>query len=318
LPPGSVHASLTLSLSDPASDPRVHCVAPGGKAGGWFLWQTARGRLRPFSNRGPAVRWLAPGDDVEYPFAPRVRLFHAESSGAVAMAAGVVLLVLGTNPDLELHELHGLLQRCADAPDPADTADPALADPADVLPSGRDPDGHDAKCGYGRLNAARACAAARDPFALALDAIGEQAAAAEWCAAARPYSEDLARWAARSLLARPDLEHEARVLARHARLTAADPIRGTGHGPAALARQLAMFARALGGLEAAPAAIACELDTLFRALRDLCCAGAPLAHPLEAAARSLFATSSQRPSRRPPALAGTPAPRPFHPGGFHA
>jgi hypothetical protein len=301
-PPGSVHASLTLALGDPASDPRVHCVAPGGRAGGWFLWQTARGRLRPFSNRGPAVRWLAPGDDVEYPFAPRERLFHAESSGAVAMAAGAVLLVLGANPDLQLHELHAVLVRCTDAPDPADVADPALADPADVLPSGRDPDGHDAKCGYGRLNAARACASARDPLALALDAVGEPAAAARWCTTARPYSEPLARWAARALLGRPDLEHAARVLVRHARLTVADPARGPAHGPAALARQLAMLVRALGGLHPLPAALACELDTLFRSLRDLCSAGGPLTEAsLDAAARALFARPSQRPSLRPPA-----------------
>ena len=34
-PGASVHASLSLALGDPASDPRVHCIAPGGRAGGW-------------------------------------------------------------------------------------------------------------------------------------------------------------------------------------------------------------------------------------------------------------------------------------------
>src|SRR5580704_13462935 len=92
----SVHASLSLGLGDPASDPRVHCIAPGGKHGGWFLWRTPKGKLRPFSNRGPAVRWLAPGDDVAYPLSSRDHLFHAESSGASAIAAGVVLLVLAS------------------------------------------------------------------------------------------------------------------------------------------------------------------------------------------------------------------------------
>src|ERR1019366_9023014 len=74
-PGNSVPASLSLPLDAPASDPRVHCVAPGGKEGGWFLWRGPSWKVRPFSNRGPAVRWLAPGDDVAYPFASRDQLF---------------------------------------------------------------------------------------------------------------------------------------------------------------------------------------------------------------------------------------------------
>ena len=218
-PARSVHASLTLSLADPASDPRVHCVAPGGRDGGWFLWKDARGRLRPFANRGPAVRWLSPGDDLAYPLAPREALYHAESSGAAAIAAGVALLVLGCNARLHAHEVHALLERTARPPEPMRVPDSALADPADVLPLGRDLDGHDAKCGYGGLHATRACLGARDPFALALTAMGEDDAARTWCLrAARHYSPELGRWAAAVLLARPDLEHAAKVLLRHLRL----------------------------------------------------------------------------------------------------
>ncbi len=193
---GSLHASLSLEFGDPASDPRVHCVAPGGRPGGWFLWQSPRGMVRPFANRGPAVRWLSPGDDLAYPFSSRDRLFHAESSGASAVAAGVMLLLLGSNPELKLPEVHAILARTVDAPNDAShsggatgmtdaTGAPAaldrrLADPADVLPLGSDRDGHNAKCGYGRLNATRACAAAADPVALGLAAIGEDELAVAW------------------------------------------------------------------------------------------------------------------------------------------
>ncbi|MGH7270376.1 MAG: hypothetical protein ACREJ3_08080, partial [Polyangiaceae bacterium] len=195
-PGSSVHASLSLGLGDPASDPRVHCIAPGGRQGGWFLWPL-RGKLRPFSNRGPAVRWLAPGDDITYPFSARDRLFHAESSGASAIAAGVMLLVLGCNRHLRLHELHAILERTAIAPSRNEAPDATLSDPADVLPPGHDRDGHNAKCGYGRLNAARACACARDPVALQLVSMGEGAVARQWCVRRHPYSNRVARWCVR-------------------------------------------------------------------------------------------------------------------------
>jgi hypothetical protein len=260
-PARSVHASLTLSLADPASDPRVHCVGPGSKDGGWFLWKDARGRLRPFANRGPAVRWLSPGDDLAYPFATRDRLFHAESSGAAAIAAGVALLVLGCNRRLRAHELHALLARTATPPQPASATDDALADPADLLPLGRDPDGHDAKCGYGQVHATRACLGARDPFALALTAMGEDDAARAWCArAGRHYSPRLARWAVSVLLARSDLEHAARVVLRHVRLVAASPMCGAGHSPGATARQLALLLRELVRARRVPALLREELE----------------------------------------------------------
>jgi hypothetical protein len=270
-PGGSLHASLSLALGDPASDPRAHCVAPAGRDGGWFFWSGARGKLRPFANRGPAVRWLAPGDDLAYPFAAHERLFHAESSGASAVAAGVLALVLACNPSLDLNDLHTLLARTADEPAASSPADALLEDPADVLPSGRDRDGHDAKCGYGRLNATRACAAASDPLSLCLTAMGEDEVAAVWCARReRFYSQDLARWAVRALLGRADLEHGLRAVVRHARLVAIAPSRARAHAPGALARQLGLLLREL--LRDAPGIVRDELgrmlDGLRRASRD--------------------------------------------------
>ncbi len=264
----SVHASLSLEFGDPASDPRVHCVAPGGRTGGWFLWQRARGKLRPFANRGPAVRWLAPGDDLAYPFSSRDRLFHAESSGASAIAAGVMLLILGRNPELAQHELHALLERSVDEPNAEAAPAGALADPADVLPFGRDRDGHNAKCGYGRLNAARACAIASDPVALELAAMGEPELAVAWSLRTpRPYSDDLARWASRALLARPDVAHSVRAVLRHVRLiAAATSSRTRTHTPGALARQLLVVVRELQRMPAAPE-MRRELDRLAETLR---------------------------------------------------
>jgi hypothetical protein len=265
-PGRSVHASLSLGLGDPASDPRVHCVAPGGRLGGWFLWRTPRGKLRPFSNRGPAVRWLAPGDDIAYPFSSKDRLFHAESSGASAIAAGVLLLLLGRNPRLRLYEVEAILSRTVDAPDGEAVAETLLADPADVLPFGRDRDGHDAKCGYGRLNATRACACASDPVALELAAMGEDCAATTWSTRTDwPYSKRLARWAVRALLARPDVEHAARSVLRHIRLVSAEPSRAGAHDPGALARQLSLLARVLTRMRP-PRLVRAELDGILAAL----------------------------------------------------
>jgi hypothetical protein len=267
-PGASLHASLSLALGDPASDPRVHCVAPSGRAGGWFLWRDARGKIRPFANRGPAVRWVAPGDDLGYPLAGGQRMFHAESSGASAVAAGVIALVLARNPCLTLPELHALLRQTTTPPEPLSVEPDSLADPADVLPAGRDRDGHDAKCGYGRLDARRACAAAQDPVAQALVAIGEDAAAFAWLESAdRPYSAPFARWAARTLLRRSDLDHSVRVVLRHARLVATHPVRARAHAPGALARQLGLLMRGLSSLRPRPVGVvSAEIDHLVRSL----------------------------------------------------
>ncbi|MEZ4313092.1 MAG: S8 family serine peptidase [Polyangiaceae bacterium] len=149
-PPGSVHASFTLSFGDPAADPARRVRRARGHRGGWFFYRDRKQRARPFANRGPSVRLLAPGDDVAYPLDPTGRLSHAESSGASAIAAGVAALVLAVNPTLRLRELIALLETTARDVDPA--ADPALApfaDLHDTRPSSLDADRHNAKHGYG-------------------------------------------------------------------------------------------------------------------------------------------------------------------------
>jgi hypothetical protein len=254
-PPGSLHASLSLGFADPASDPRVFCVGPGARGGGWFCFRDRRGRFRPFANRGPAVRWLAPGDDIAYPFATPESLFHAESSGASAIAAGVLLLVLAQSPSLRRSELDAVVTSAL-APVPPEH--PAhllpLADPADVRPPARDPDGHNARHGYGRLDARRACLAARDPVASALAAIGEVDLALAWvdtrasdAAVRRAYSPRFGRWMVRALLADPGASHAARALARHLRLLDAQPARARAHPPGAIARGLALLLRGVAG-----------------------------------------------------------------------
>ena len=180
-PEGSVHQSLSLGAGEPAADPRVFCVAPSGRDGGWFLWRDRSGQLHPFANRGPAVRWLAPGDDVALPFSKEEILSHAESSGAAAMAAGVLLLVLGRNPELDLPELDHVLSFTATEVAPEPSRDRvALANRHDLLPVGCDRDGHNAKHGYGLLCATRACLLALDPISSALVTLGEDEAAAAW------------------------------------------------------------------------------------------------------------------------------------------
>jgi hypothetical protein len=287
-PGGSVHASLSLEFGDPASDPRVHCIAPGGRLGGWFLWESPRGKVRPFANRGPAVRWLAPGDDLAYPFSSRDRLFHAESSGASAVAAGVMLLLLANNPELRLHEVHAILERTVDAPKPQAALEAALADSAEVLPLGSDRDGHNAKCGYGRLNATRACAAAADPVALGLATMGEDDLAVAWrLSPLRPYSERFARWAARALLSRGDVEHAVRALLRHLRLVSVDPPRAKAHAPGALVRHMTLVARDLLRMDP-PEGVLEELQGFSQRLQSA--ANSPRGVDLEAAARAAFRT----------------------------
>ncbi|APR79693.1 Hypothetical protein A7982_05040 [Minicystis rosea] len=261
-PPGSLHASFSLGLGEPASDPRVLCIAPGARGDGWFYWRDRRGKLRPFANRGPAVRWLAPGDDIAYPFAP-ARLFHAESSGASAIAAGVLLLVLANNPSLRSSELAAVLDATIAkvATSPPDRE--ALADPADALPIASDRDGHDAKHGEGRLDAGRACLAAADPVCAALLAVGEDAAARAYVGHRRVYSRRFARWAVRALLADRDGARALRVIVRHLRLVARDPARVRAHGDGAIVRLLRLSLRRLTSARPQPgAAVRAELDRM--------------------------------------------------------
>lgn len=268
-PSGSVHASLSLGFGEPASDPRVHCIAPGGLGGGWFFFRDRSGRSRPFSNRGPAVRWLAPGDDLAYPFMPS-RLFHAESSGAAAVAAGVLLLVIATNPRLYLHDISAILMASAARIDPETSPRHfPLADPSDALPGCTDPDGHNAKAGYGRLHAGRACLIASDPICAALVMIGEETAARTFADArhrnpliTQAYPLRLARWAAREMARDPDKSHALRVLVRHMRLVARDDGRRRAHGDGTWLRQLAIVVRDWTTKRRVPRHVAADLDRL--------------------------------------------------------
>lgn len=226
-PEGSTHASLSLGLGEPASDPRVLCVGPSARDGGWFLWRDRRGHFRPFANRGPSVRWLAPGDDMAMPFASDDRPCHAESSGSCGLAAGAFLLLLAKHPELTLTQAVGLFDLTRSQVDPAHQAEnPALGDRRDLEPLGVDGDGHNAKHGYGRINAAGACTAATDPVAFALVKMGENGAAARYLAAREKpllglYSPELGRWALRLALGDPNLVHAISSVLRALRLAAA-------------------------------------------------------------------------------------------------
>ncbi|HWP08813.1 MAG TPA: hypothetical protein VNN72_23885 [Polyangiaceae bacterium] len=224
---GSVHSSLSLSAADPASDPRVFCVGPSARDGRWFLWRDRRGRLRPFANRGPAVRFMTPGDDMASPFAIDDRASHAESSGASAIAGATVLLVLEANPSLSAADVDAALRIASVEVDPTrQYEDPGLADRRDLEPLGIDPDGHNAKHGYGRLSASRACLVARDPFAQALVRIGELETAERYASldggALRPLLGDrVARFAARAALRDAGVCHAISAFMRTLRLAAA-------------------------------------------------------------------------------------------------
>jgi hypothetical protein len=272
---GFLHSSWTLALGDPACDPRVFCIGPGARDGQWFLWRDRRGRLRPFANRGPSVRWLAPGDDVAYPFRggdAKERLFHAESSGASAIAAGALLLVLGANPTLRLSELEAIVTRTAEPLSPdEDTRREALADAWDILPTARDADGHNAKHGYGRINARRACLAASDPIALGLLAMGEAeaASAASGIDRSRPWSRRLARWTVRAVVSDASIAHHLSVLLRHARLVTGREDRQRAQGEGSLARQIALFLRSLTSSRIRPpSAMAREVSHLVARLAE--------------------------------------------------
>jgi hypothetical protein len=251
-PPGSRHSSLSLGLGEPASDPRVFGVGPSARDGRWFLWRDKRGRLRPFANRSPALRFLAPGDDIAYPFSDEDRPTHAESSGAAAVAAGVVLLTLSQNPELSLGELDVALRETVNRVDGARQLDDRdLGDPADLLPRDIDPDGHNAKHGYGRLSAARACMTVLDPLSASLCRIGERGAALRYLdlrtsgAVPRFYTDRTAAWAARALLREQHLTHAFCSLSRAIRLFCARPENLRTQPPGHVLRHIALALRAL-------------------------------------------------------------------------
>lgn len=269
----SLHASLSLGPAEPASDPRVFCVGPSSRDGGWFLWRDRRGKLHPFANRGPALRWLAPGDDMPYPFSDVERPTHAESSGAAAVAAGVLLLVLGQNPELTVDELGEVVTKTASPINPAlNAACPDLADKRDLLPIGADADRHNAKHGYGRMNATAACAVAQDPIAATLIGMGEGFAAETWLTSCpRPYNTSFARRAARVVLRDAAARHALAVLARTLRLWAHRPERSENRAIGALTRHVVAALRLLVGSERLERGVNEEAERLLK----LCCAQDP-------------------------------------------
>jgi hypothetical protein len=250
-PSHSIHSSLSLAVSDPAGDPRVFCVGPSARDGGWFLWRDRHGKLRPFANRGPSVRWLAPGDDMAAPLAADDRPAHAESSGASAIAAGVLLLLLEQNPTLTLSEVDRVLVETSTPIDPAQrSAEADLGDPCDLEPLGRDADGHNAKHGYGRLSATAACLTARDPIAATLVSIGERTTAARYVQAlrsmtCRPYGERLALWSVRLLLGDAVLMQAFRSMIRFCRLAFQSREASLSRSHGQVIRQLGIIVRLL-------------------------------------------------------------------------
>lgn len=274
-PRNSRHASLSLGLFDPASDPRVFCVGPSARDGQWFLWRDKKGKLRPFANRGPTLRFLAPGDDLALPFSDEDRPTHAESSGASALAGGVTLLLLGQNPELSLNDLHvALMETAAPVDAHAQLADPTLGDPADLTPSGRDPDGHNAKHGYGRLDATSASLVVSDPFTASLVRIGERSAAIAYGRLRTlkdvrdVYSARSAAWAARVLLRERSETHLFAALARAVRLYIAHPEHLADQPPGHLLRQIGLGLRALISAHP-PEGVLQDLEHLERSVRAL-------------------------------------------------
>ena len=271
---GSSHASLSLGMSEPASDPRVFCIGPSARDGRWFLWRDKRGKLHPFANRGPALRWLAPGDDMALPLAQPERISHAESSGAASIAAGVVLLVLEANPELTVDDVDRLLTNTATGIDAAGQQSlPDLADPHDLNPIGVDRDGHNAKHGYGRINASLACAAARDPFAASFIGIGEHElglAIARGGAGGGSsiLSKSLSTWLARELLAGGGLVHAFSAIARAVRLRSTS---SREHAPGSLLRQWLIALREYALPNARSRQIERELLALDAELHGILC-----------------------------------------------
>jgi hypothetical protein len=196
------------------------------------------------------------------------RMVHAESSGAATVAAGVALLVLGTNPDLTVDVLATLLNRTARRLDAAGQwHEPGLADRRDLLPLAVDPDGHNAKHGYGRLNATLACASAFDPVAAALIDIGEVDLAMVVAKAPRRRElEHLSRWLCTEMPRQESLRHGLAAVVRAIRLWLARPERFAHQPSGALLRQLVGVLRCLPRPPVGAPAIS-ELNWLEELLR---------------------------------------------------
>jgi hypothetical protein len=150
-----------------------------------------------------------------------------------------------------------------------------VGDQADLLPEGRDPDGHDAKVGHGRASAVRACLAASDPIAATLLTIGEEDAARRFVmlrknvrSIADAYSERLATWSARIVPSDRILSDGCAAVCRHLRLLAGHTDRQDAQLPGATARAVALLIARLGA-HSIPDDIAVEVRTLCRRACDM-------------------------------------------------
>jgi hypothetical protein len=200
------------------------------------------------------------------------RVWHAESSGASGVACGVILLTLAQNRRLTASELDRVLTETAVVPEPHDAAEGSVADRRDLLPPGRDDDGHNAKHGYGRLNATNACLAATDPVTLTLVRMGELAAARAYATTVQSgaldpgYSPSLARWVACRALEDPRVAHAIAAVLRALRLWSTRPDRLEQQPPGHVLRHLGLIARTL--LDAPPPdALRAELSGIVTAVR---------------------------------------------------
>jgi hypothetical protein len=162
---------------------------------------------------------------MAYPFAVGDRPAHAESSGASAVAGGVLLLLFGRFPGIGLSDAESMLRLGEVRVDPERQAsDPELADRRDLEPLGIDRDNHNAKHGYGRLSARNTCMAAADPVAQTLVCMGEAGAAAQYLDEfdgkyGELVSKAVRRWAARALPTDATLAHGFAATLRALRLT---------------------------------------------------------------------------------------------------
>ncbi len=97
------------------------------------------------------------------------------------------------------------------------------------------------------MNATLAAAAARDPLAATLIAMGEAGLAVAWehDVAGRPYDAAFARWGARVVLTDPAVRHALAAVARSIRLWSERPERARHHARGALARQALIALRLL-------------------------------------------------------------------------
>jgi hypothetical protein len=161
------------------------------------------------------------------------------------------LLLLGQNPELNVSEVESILRETATPTDARDSLyETAVADRLDLMPVGRDRDGHNAKHGYGRLSATNACIAASDPVALTLLRMGETAAARSYCRQRRRtlragYGAPLARWAVRRALCDSTTSHAIATLLRTFRLWSRHPDRVLEQPAGQILRQVALFVRLL-------------------------------------------------------------------------